>query len=178
MRIEVRVKGLNEALEYTREVGHRLDNRRVGGMFKVLNKVGDVWMDNFRSEGSRVGKWPQLSDFTMDVREEQGFPGAHPILERSGALKSVTVGRMQNAKVGGPYSKGDGYGGPLTTSNIKVGDSRMTINAHGWKVSNQYPIPGKNGHPARPIWFVDRTVLYAAQSGLVDWLVNDVLDTR
>lgn len=43
---------------------------------------------NFASESSGYGGWPGLAPRTIRQRERLGFGGAHPILVRTGALRS------------------------------------------------------------------------------------------
>jgi len=42
---------------------------------------------NFMTEGGLVGGWAPLSESTIKQRERLGFGGAHPILQRTGALR-------------------------------------------------------------------------------------------
>lgn len=45
-------------------------------------------LSRFESEGDDVsGKWAPLSDYTVQDRAARGFPPAHPILRRTGALR-------------------------------------------------------------------------------------------
>lgn len=175
--IRVQVTGLTEAVKYFDMVKDRLQHDRHAGLFKVVNRVADVWLQNFREEGSMVGGWRDLDEFTVMRREEDGFPGTNPILERSGALKSVMVDQFTSIKRTGFKSRNDSYSAQTTKAGATLsGDGIVRIEAHGWKVSNQYDTSGQRfGHPARPIWFVDKAVLSAAESGLIDWVEKDVL---
>jgi len=42
---------------------------------------------NFVTEGGLVGGWVPLSESTIRARIREGFGGAHPILQRTGALR-------------------------------------------------------------------------------------------
>lgn len=45
-------------------------------------------LSRFESEGDDVsGKWPRLSDYTIQDRARKGFPPERPILRRTGALR-------------------------------------------------------------------------------------------
>lgn len=48
----------------------------------------------FESEGASTGApWPQLAPATQADRRRKGFPAAHPILQRTGALqRALTIG--------------------------------------------------------------------------------------
>ena len=172
MQFEVQVTGLNEARLWLDEFTRRLNDRHAG-LFRAVNRVADVWKDNFDDEGRRVGRWAPLAESTVQRRASQGFGPEHPILQRSGALRNVVIDTFQSASGNHTETRGDAYSGQLTTSTIEVDSSGVArIEAHGWKVSNQYEA---GGHEPRPFWFVDKTVLYAARSGVVDWLANDVI---
>lgn len=173
MYIEVRVRGLTEAQAFLQQLEKNLQDKRDLGLIKAVNRIADVWKDNYDSEGGRVGGWAELSDETQRKRERLGFSPAHPILERDSALKTVMVDAFTTSKVTpGYWRRSDSYGGPDTVSTIDLNDGVATLNAHGWKVSNQYDA---GSHPPREMWFVDKTVRYAARAGLVDWLINDVI---
>jgi hypothetical protein len=173
LTVNVDVVGLVEAMRYLRKVDRRLNGDRDDGLFKVVNRISDVWLDNFRSEGARVGGWSQLADSTRERRGAQGFNPEHPILERSGALRSATIDAFTRVRSNRSFSKSDSYSNSNpTTSSISISNGTARLNARGWKVLNHERI---GGHEARPIWFVDKTVMFAAQGGLVDWVVNDVL---
>lgn len=175
MRVVATVTGLKEAMAYIAQVEDRLQNDRHKGLFKAVNRIGDVWLDNYETEGGRVGGWPDLAEYTVARREEDGFPGTNPILKRSGALKGVMVESLTRVSSSGSISRNDTYSPQTTRSSIAVKDGVAVIDAHGWKVANQYRVGGRFGHPARPIWFVDKTVSFAARSGIIDWLANDVV---
>jgi phage gpG-like protein len=42
---------------------------------------------NFNTEGALVGGWTPLAESTVKGRLREGYGGAHPILQRTGALK-------------------------------------------------------------------------------------------
>lgn len=53
----------------------------------VQAAILDGFAENFRSEASALGAWPQLASLTRSEREAQGYPPAHPILVRSGSYR-------------------------------------------------------------------------------------------
>ena len=60
---------------------------------RVLEIFQRMARETFDSEGaSNAGrKWPELRPATIRQREREGFPGRHPILQRTGSLmRSVT----------------------------------------------------------------------------------------
>ena len=178
MRFEVTVRGLKEAEAYIQQIDRRLQNDRHAGLYKAINRIADMWLDSFDAEGSRVTGWQPLSEYTVMRREEDGYGGTNPILKRSGALKSVMVEGFTRIKRPGITSRNDTYSSQTTRAGLALsGDGAVVITASGWKVSNQYDTSSQRfGHPARPIWFVDKNVLTAARGGLVDWLANEVLE--
>ena len=55
----------------------------------VSSAVRAGWAENFTGERSGTGQaWAQLRPFTVRERQARGYPGAHPILVQSGALRS------------------------------------------------------------------------------------------
>jgi len=175
MDIQITTSGWTQAQAYFDQMNDRLRNDQSRGLFKSLNGVGDIFKDNFDSEGRRVGGWAELAELTQAKRESFGMPPDHPIMFRDGALRDVVAVYLSTANAPGSKSTNDSYSGHATQSSISVSDGKLTVDATGWKVSNQYDISGVGGHVARPFWFVDDSVMFAANSGLIDWLVNDVL---
>jgi hypothetical protein len=54
---------------------------------RAVEVFRDIVRRAFVSEGATTGApWPQLAARTQDDRRRQGFPPAHPILQRTGAL--------------------------------------------------------------------------------------------
>ena len=71
------------------------------GMAEFLGLAIGPWIkaraqDRFDREGDDVsGKWLPLSDTTVEIRENMGFSGAHPINRRTGELEEyVTQGSI------------------------------------------------------------------------------------
>jgi len=56
-------------------------------MYDAVELVRGQILENFDVEG-RPARWEPLSEATVGIREETGFPGEHPILERTSALKT------------------------------------------------------------------------------------------
>lgn len=176
MEVRVVTKGYPEAIAYLDAVRTRLLNDRTAGLVRAVRRIGDVWKDNFDTEGSRVGGWAPLAEYTQADRAELGFSPDHPILRRDGALRNVVIDLLTSqtsTSQGQSRSERDTYSDQVTTSALTLDGGHVTISAHGWKVANQYDTRGDRfGHPARPFWFVDDAVLYAARSGVVDWLTD------
>lgn len=57
----------------------------------VGEAVREGFADNFADESSGAGGWAQLAPSTVEDRIRQGFPGAHPILERTGDYRRSFV---------------------------------------------------------------------------------------
>lgn len=58
----------------------------------VLREFQRIEAKTFATEGGSTGaKWPGLKPSTQKDRARQGYPPAHPILERTGALKRALV---------------------------------------------------------------------------------------
>lgn len=61
--------------------------------------------DRFKNEGDdAVGRWRQLSTVTNEWREFYGFPPAHPINRRTGALEAYITGAASDVKSGPGWS--------------------------------------------------------------------------
>lgn len=60
---------------------------RIGGRDRdeIADAVRDGFADNFRLQRSARGSWGALKPKTIRQREELGFPGARPILFRTGS---------------------------------------------------------------------------------------------
>jgi len=59
-------------------------------MYDAVEVVQGQIEANFDVEG-RPAKWAPLSEATIGLRQEAGFPGEHPILVRTGALKDAVT---------------------------------------------------------------------------------------
>jgi hypothetical protein len=171
MQIAIATSGYPQMMARLDRLQSDLSHNKAG-LVKIVRRIGDVWKKNFDEEGQMVGGWPALAEMTQAIRESQGFSPTHPILERSGALRKAVVDFVTNARDSGTGTYADTYGGPSTTSTLTVTDGQAVIVAKGWKVSNQY---NTAEHPARQFWFVDKSVLGAARTGLVEWITDDVL---
>lgn len=58
----------------------------------ISQRIGDAVRfaidTSFRTESNRFGPWWPLAPFTVEERLRQGFPGEHPILQRTRRLRS------------------------------------------------------------------------------------------
>lgn len=176
--INIQVTGITEAAQALQQIADRLQNAE-NGLLRATNNVADVWRKNFDSEGSMVsGGWPELADATQEIRANEGFSPDHPILFRYGALRGVAVEFFQKASHGGSTSQSDNYSQQVTTGSLSITDKVATLEAHGWKVANQWGHPGNGRYgpvPARPFWFVDKSTIAAAREGIRDWILDEVV---
>ena len=166
-----------------KDFDRKLRRANTPGLIKAANKIGEVWKSNYDAEGGNYKKWADLSEVTQEIRESQGFNPTNPILVRSGALKRVVTDRLIEAKQQGSWTQTDSYAKKPTTLKISGGAGRpLTLQAFGWKVSNQdgfsSKAPGKGAKrrikvPARPFWFVDNAVNEAAMRGFEEWLADE-----
>lgn len=54
---------------------------------------------HFREEGTHKGQWDQLKQSTQLQRARMGYPPAHPILVRTGTLKSSIIKRTHSKHI-------------------------------------------------------------------------------
>ena len=135
---------------------------------RAINRVGTSMLQNFRYEGTMVGGWQNLSQFTRDTRRERGFPPDHPILFQTGELERITAFTLANWKTGAKgYMPSDRDGANRMVSGWKGSQWYATVT--GPKVQNQYggQMPGYSGPnprvtggragflPARPFFFIN-----------------------
>ena len=68
-----------------------IKHKKVSDFKKPLWKSAQLILQdverNFTTEGSLVGGWAPLAESTVRARIREGFGGAHPILQRTGALR-------------------------------------------------------------------------------------------
>lgn len=70
----------------------RLERPGSGEIRKVATAIAQGQQDNFSNERSGDGTaWRPLAQMTILERIQQGYPGAHPILRRSGRLRDSLV---------------------------------------------------------------------------------------
>lgn len=179
MPIRVEVRGGSSVLQqrYLHKLADRLKDRGKG-LVKASNAVARVWEKNFRTGGSAVGGWAQLAEATLNNRARQGMPSG-PILIKYGALKSVVTEGFMEANGSGQWSRNDPYSDHSTRGRLTISKGVAKLSAHGWKIANQYGHSNGRGSsdvPARPFWFVDRTVQAAARGAIEEWLEDEVLD--
>lgn len=75
----------------------------------------DVSRSNLATESDKAGPWQPLSNATIFLRQMAGFPGEHPINERTGQMKNFLL----NAKArGGPTGGGAEFEWPDGASGV------------------------------------------------------------
>ncbi len=175
MEIDIKIDGLTHVQK--RMVKLEKAIQRPDHSFSV-RLMAQVWLQSYVAEGSAVGGWPELSEYTQKVRQERGYGPDHPILKQTGSLEQTTIRTLLNARSaqnvnGQGISLKSNYNG-LTASLI----------ASGAKAANQ---KGGKSHidgvrsrpiPARPFWFVNPTVTGAAATGLQRWVTKMLVDYR
>lgn len=99
--------------------GEVVVDRMLAGIDERARDLGPVWpvvlrefqrieAKTFATEGASTGApWPGLARATQADRARHGFPAAHPILERTGALKRALV-------------EGEGAFNQMTPTSLRV----------------------------------------------------------
>lgn len=87
LQLKFKITGLDEVQAYIEQV-----ERATTDLEPALQEMGQYVLhgvnDNFSDEHSPDGTgWLALKPATVAIREGQGYPGAHPILRRSGTLQ-------------------------------------------------------------------------------------------
>lgn len=146
--VTTKITGLDETL------------RRIDALQRIIQEpdideavraMATIWEANFAAEGSMVGGWRDLAMATNRLREQRGYPPAHPILVQSGTLKNVAIDALRD----GPHGA-SGEGVSLSYSRAPR-NARLTLS--GPKVSNQFRMrDASSDQPARPFWIVNDEV--------------------
>ena len=176
MTLNVKLRGSTHAqVAYLAKIKRKLQNRREG-LVQATNKVAEVFDRNFTSEGSMVGGWAELAEKTKEIRREQGY-GPTPILIRYGALRAVVTQGFMQANGPGSWARTDDYSDHTTSARLRISRDTAVLEAHGWKVANQWGHPNRSGRPvpARAFWFTTRPAMSAAKEGVVRWIATEVL---
>lgn len=175
IRVTLRGGDTTAQQQWLLNLAKRLSDPREG-LVKAANAAAGVWEKNFRSSGGAVGGWAPLAESTIQNRMRQGMPQG-PVLIKYGALKAVVTEGFMEAKGPGQWSKTDPYSPHTTRARLRVSKGLATLEAHGWKVANQYGHPNRSGKaiPPRPFWFVDRTVMAASKSAVEKWIADEVV---
>ncbi len=146
-----------------------------------VRAMARVWDQSFRAEGSAVGGWQELSQYTQKKRAERGYNPEHPILQQTGRLYATTIKTLVNAR-GARTARADG----IAMTSIYHGLT-ATLNASGAKADNQTggksdvkDRRGRSGRPvpARPFWFVNADVSSAAAAGIDRWVARMLREYR
>lgn len=157
---KVEVLGLNEAIDWTREAEDTLNDPK-DGLVQSTHAVAELWRANFVGEGSMHGRWQALADNTVRIRESLGFPGDHPILQRTGKLLQVGVEFFEKANTG------DSASATGISASLSGSGSEVELSIAGRKVANQN---GGGRLPARPFWVTATVHESAASEALQKWL--------
>ena len=187
LQINIQVSGLNEAIQWLDRFGEHLENPTMGLEY-ATHSMADVFARNYDGEGSEVGGWAELSEYTNRIREWQGFDPDHPVLVRSGALRAMAVEFFQTAMAGQTATAGDDF--PAKTWSDQVVRGHLDIQDSGngqtavlslggsYKLLNQFGHANAFGYednPARPYWFITSASTTAARDGVIKWLQDEVL---
>lgn len=175
--IDFQAIGLAVAQKRINQIINRLGQPR-RGLELATNQVAGVFQDNYDSEGSHVGGWPQLAELTNAMRAYQGYDEEHPILIRYGALRAVAVEFFKDAKAGEAISHGDDYSDNVVSGSLRISGNTATLHMGGsYKVLNQtgHSNARTGPNPARPFWFIDRAAVAAAGAGVKSWIEDEVL---
>lgn len=109
----------------------RLERPGAGEIRQVATAVAQGHQDNFSNERSGSGDvWPELSRVTVLERVQQGYPGAHPILRRSGRLRDSLVNPAHADHYQAVNRSADGWSLEVGTNvdyalDLEVGAGRM-----------------------------------------------------
>jgi hypothetical protein len=100
--------------------------------------VGRQISERFKNEGdSVVGPWAQLAPATVAIRESKGYPGAHPINHRTGALEAYLTGAAGRVT---PSAGGVELVTPETTADGDLG-MKLAVAQSGGTSKWGNPIP-------------------------------------
>lgn len=117
----------------------------------------------FANEGDDVsGKWAELKPFTVGARRRAGFPGEHPINERTGALKDWITGDEGDAELVGAQSARLTFPGDTPAGNLQL-DTKLRVAQRGQADPATVP---------RPVLGVNRVDLELLLFGLRDYLLE------
>lgn len=87
----------------------RLERPGNGDVRKVADAIAQGFAENFSNEGSAAGPWRQLAPFTVRERQRLGFPGAHPILRRTGRGRASFIQRGATDHIEDFHTTGSGW---------------------------------------------------------------------
>jgi hypothetical protein len=116
--------------------------------------------ERFAAEGDAAsGPWAPLADATVAIRESQGFPGAHPINVRTGAMKRHLVDDPPRVSV---HSLGATMWSPGTPGSPDMQKKMTTAQTGGPRT------------PARPVLLVGPDDLETMMVALAGYLGKHV----
>lgn len=125
---------------------------------RIKQRQNDVWMQSFRSNGSRYGGWAALSPYTVADRRRLGFaPG--PTLQRTGRLM-----RWVDTKNKEGIVAAESIHWEFHASGAKDGSYAVFHNEgyHSWA----YDV----GVPSRKIWDLNEKDEKLAEAELNKWV--------
>lgn len=99
------------------------------GSPEVIGAIREQFARNFDQEGGRT-RWPQLAPSTVAERVRLGYGGAHPILQRTGALRRHVLGAPPRVSRSGSGAElrirpDDSVGGVPKYLALAMGTHRM-----------------------------------------------------
>lgn len=161
--ITVTTKNMDSGIRHFQDQRQILQNP---DMSWAVRGAARVWDRNFKSEGSMVGGWHPLSEWTQRVRRARGYGAEHPILRQTGTLHRVAIRSLLDAR-GAKTSTGSGVS--MNFRHMPKGRAHLRI--VGEKVKNHY---GYRRTPGRPFWFVNDDVTSEAARSLERWYAQEL----
>jgi len=187
LTISYQALGVAQALAGIAKIVRGLQNPQ-SGLEGATHAIAKIFAQNFEGEGSLVGGWDDLSEYTQRIREWQGFDPEKPILFRYGSLRKIAVDFFESARMGEVASHGADFPartwsdqqvtGSLTMHQGNSG-STATLQIQGsYKILNQFGHGnafGYSDNPARPYWFVNPATGQAARDAIIQWVKDEVI---
>lgn len=159
--VEHIISRLEVALQY--ESLHRYLEER------AFPHLQDEVVNRFAYEGDRKsGSWPDLAPSTVRIREQLGFPGDHPINERTGQMLQFLYSSSEYH----PTSDGAEMNYPGVPTDGEL-EQKFRTAQQGNTVN---PLIEGATTPARPVLAVDETDLADLLDMLSMWIVTEVGD--
>lgn len=149
-----------ESLAYFKDVFDRIEQFPLvyGPIVRdhVIGEAYAVILDAFESEGIGADRWHELAAYTVYERLRLGFPGEHPILVRTGALRASLTDETS-----------------LALEERRAGDCSATIGTSDPRfIWHQEGTPNM---PARPMWPVEGSAYERAFLESIERLVAELI---
>lgn len=125
------ITGPTDPFAALRQFFARLERPGNGEIRQVATAIAQGHQANFSGERSGSGEaWAELSRVTVLERVQQGYPGAHPILRRSGRLRDSLVNPAHPDHYQAVNRAADGWSLEVGTNvdyalDLEVGAGRM-----------------------------------------------------